>query len=602
MNEIKCPECGKVFSVDEASYASIVNQVRTKELEEEIRRRTAEMEKQQQLKQQSDRLIAERSFQQKLNAKDQELEKRNADIARLEEKVKNSALSMKAEFDKALADKDVEIAQLKEKTKGAVNAVQLEHEKQLADKDTLIARLEEKIKGIAKDKQAEFDRILAEKNTELLSLKNAVEQSKSQTQVAVLEEKNKANETILLKENEIAIWKGKLESEKTDSLRREQDIRQSYELQLKQMQEIIEQYKDFKTKLSTKMLGETLEMHCSNQYNVNIRPILPNAYFEKDNDASEGTKGDFIFRDYDDGFEYISIMFEMKNEMESTVVKHKNEDFFKKLNDDRVKKGCEYAVLVSMLEPDSELYNGGIVDVSYRYPKMYVIRPQFFIPLISLLVQMARKNILLQKELIRAKSLSVDITTFEGKLDEFKNKFGRDFRLASDRFKDAIAAIDKSIKDLQTVRENLVKSEDHLRLANDKAEELTIRKLTYKNPTMKALFNEARNNASRIEEIKDDEEKQVSSMNIEAEATSEKIDKEAMGIVEEQTEKEDVCKLITRKAKIGDWVKKISDSQVGKVVDIQDLPNGLEKLILEYEDGSSGSVYNVMRLYQVVEI
>ena len=446
MNEIKCPECGKVFSVDEASYASIVNQVRTKELEEEIRRRTAEMEKQQQLKQQSDRLIAERSFQQKLNAKDQELEKRNADIARLEEKVKNSALSMKAEFDKALADKDVEIAQLKEKTKGAVNAVQLEHEKQLADKDTLIARLEEKIKGIAKDKQAEFDRILAEKNTELLSLKNAVEQSKSQTQVAVLEEKNKANETILLKENEIAIWKGKLESEKTDSLRREQDIRQSYELQLKQMQEIIEQYKDFKTKLSTKMLGETLEMHCSNQYNVNIRPILPNAYFEKDNDASEGTKGDFIFRDYDDGFEYISIMFEMKNEMESTVVKHKNEDFFKKLNDDRVKKGCEYAVLVSMLEPDSELYNGGIVDVSYRYPKMYVIRPQFFIPLISLLVQMARKNILLQKELIRAKSLSVDITTFEGKLDEFKNKFGRDFRLASDRFKDAIAAIDKSIK------------------------------------------------------------------------------------------------------------------------------------------------------------
>ncbi len=602
MNEIKCPECGKVFSVDEASYASIVNQVRTKELEEEIRRRTAEMEKQQQLKQQSDRLIAERSFQQKLNAKDQELEKRNADIARLEEKVKNSALSMKAEFDKALADKDVEIAQLKEKTKGAVNAVQLEHEKQLADKDTLIARLEEQIKGIAKDKQAEFDRILAEKNTELLSLKNAVEQSKSQTQVAVLEEKNKANETILLKENEIAIWKGKLESEKTDSLRREQDIRQSYELQLKQMQEIIEQYKDFKTKLSTKMLGETLEMHCSNQYNVNIRPILPNAYFEKDNDASEGTKGDFIFRDYDDGFEYISIMFEMKNEMESTVVKHKNEDFFKKLNDDRVKKGCEYAVLVSMLEPDSELYNGGIVDVSYRYPKMYVIRPQFFIPLISLLVQMARKNILLQKELIRAKSLSVDITTFEGKLDEFKNKFGRDFRLASDRFKDAIAAIDKSIKDLQTVRENLVKSEDHLRLANDKAEELTIRKLTYKNPTMKALFNEARNNASRIEEIKDDEEKQVSSMNIEAEATSEKIDKEAMGIVEEQTEKEDVCKLITRKAKIGDWVKKISDSQVGKVVDIQDLPNGLEKLILEYEDGSSGSVYNVMRLYQVVEI
>lgn len=504
MNEIKCPECGKVFSVDEASYASVVNQVRTKEFEEEVRRHVAEIEKQQQLKQQSDKLISEQAFQQKLSAKDQEIEKRNADIARLEEQVKSVAISKQAEFEKRLSDKEIEIAQLKEKVQGAVKAEQLEHEKQLAEKDTLIARLEEKMKGIAKDKQAEFDRILAEKDAELVRLQSAVDQSKSLTQVAVLEEKNKANEVILLKENEIASWKGKLESEKTDALRREQTIRNNYELQLKQMQEMVEQYKDFKIRLSTKMLGESLETHCSNQYNANLRNILTSAYFEKDNDVLEGTKGDFIFRDYDNGFEYISIMFEMKNEMESDGRKHKNEDFFKKLDDDRKKKGCEYAVLVSLLEPDSELYNGGIVDVSYRYPKMYVIRPQFFIPLITLLVQMARKNVSLQKELLQARSLSVDITTFEGKLDEFKNKFGRDYRLASDRFKDAIGAIDKSIKDLQTVRENLVKSEDYLRLANDQAEGLTIRKLTYKNPTMKAMFDEARKNGSKIEEIKDD--------------------------------------------------------------------------------------------------
>ena len=382
MNEIKCPECGKVFSVDEASYASIVNQVRNKELEEEIRRRVAEVEKQQQLKQQSDKLISEQAFQQKLNTKEKELEKRNADIARLEEQVKSIAISKQAEFDKRLSEKELEIAQLREKVQGVVKEKQLESEKQLAEKDTKIARLEEQMKSIAKDKQAEFDRILAEKDAELVRMQSAINQNKSQTQVAILEEKNKANEVILSKENEIATWKGKVESEKVEAIRREQSIRDHYELRLKQMQELVEQYKDFKVRLSTKMLGESLEVHCSNQFNANIRSILPNAYFEKDNDASGGSKGDFIFRDYDDGFEYISIMFEMKNEMDTTATKHKNEDFFKKLNDDRNKKGCEYAVLVSLLEPDSELYTGGIVDVSYRYPKMYVIRPQFFIPLI----------------------------------------------------------------------------------------------------------------------------------------------------------------------------------------------------------------------------
>ena len=619
MNEIKCPECGKVFSVDEASYASIVNQVRTKELEEEIRRRVAEVEKQQQLKHQSDKLISDQAYQQKLNAKDQEIEKRNADIARLEEQVKSIAISKQAEFDKRLSEKELEIAQIKEKAQGTVKEKQLENERLLAEKDTRIARLEEQMKGIAKDKQAEFDRILAEKESELVRLQGVIEQSNSQTKVAVLEEKNKANEIILSKESEIATLKGKVESEKTDALQREQEIRNNYEIRLKQMQELVEQYKDFKVRLSTKMLGESLEVHCSNQYNVNIRPILPHAYFEKDNDASEGSKGDFIFRDYDDGYEYISIMFEMKNEMDTTATKHKNEDFFKKLNDDRNKKGCEYAVLVSLLEPDSELYNGGIVDVSHRYPKMYVIRPQFFIPLISLLVQMARKNVGLQKELIQARSLSVDITTFEGKLDEFKEKFGRDYRLASTKFNDAIASIDKSIKDLQAVRASLVSSEDHLRLANAKAEGLTIRKLTYKNPTMKALFDEARKNSVSKNQTEKEEESFEDVSDIEEsgdyiENHAQKEDNKHLvedDFINDETstsgtsgnDNQEIIhhRVVKRKAVIGDTIQKTVDKQIGKVVDIQELPNGLEKLILEYDDGTSGSVYNVTKLFQVLE-
>ena len=600
MNEIKCPECGKVFSVDEASYASIVNQVRTKELEEEIRRRVAEVEKQQQLKHQSDKLISDQAYQQKLNAKDQEIEKRNADIARLEEQVKSIAISKQAEFDKRLSEKELEIAQIKEKAQGTVKEKQLENERLLAEKDTRIARLEEQMKGIARDKQSEFDKILAEKESELVRLQGVIEQSNSQTKVAVLEEKNKANEIILSKESEIATLKGKVESEKTDALQREQEIRNNYEIRLKQMQEMVEQYKDFKAKLSTKMLGESLEVHCSNQYNANIRSILPNAYFEKDNDASEGSKGDFIFRDYDDGYEYISIMFEMKNEMESTAVKHKNEDFFKKLNDDRNKKKCEYAVLVSLLEPDNDLYNGGIVDVSYRYPKMYVIRPQFFIPLITLLVQMARKNVALQKELIQARSLSVDITTFESKLDDFKKGFSYNYRLASKKYSEAIDAIDKSIKDLQTVRASLISSENNLRLANEKAEDLTIRKLTYKNPTMKALLNEARNNASKIEEIKDESEGTEFADVIE----------EPNNLVEDNNEEYDNSRseevkenhtTTTRKANVGDTIIRTSDNLIGKVVEIQTTANGLEKLILELEDGSKGSVYNNTRLFQVLE-
>ena len=340
--------------------------------------------------------------------------------------------------------------------------------------------------------QLEFNKLMAEKENEIIRLKADLENGESKIRVAVLQEQNKSKDQLQEKDQKIAELKNELTAKDKDAQTREQNLKENYTLQLQEKQTQIDYYKDLKTRLSTKMVGETLEQHCSTQFNTTIRPLMPNAYFEKDNDASEGSKGDFIFRDFDDDFDYISIMFEMKNENDTTQTKHKNEDFLKKLDEDRHKKNCEYAVLVSLLEPDNETYNTGIVDVSYKYEKMYVIRPQFFIPIITLLVQAAKKSLDYKRQLVIAQSKEVDVTNFENKLMEFKEKFGNNVKDAHNRFHDAIAAIDKSIADLQKVRENLLKSDDHLRLANDKVEGLTIHKLTYKNPTMKAKFDEAR--------------------------------------------------------------------------------------------------------------
>ena len=342
-------------------------------------------------------------------------------------------------------------------------------------------------------KQLEFTQQLAAKDTEIAKLKAGLAEGEAKIRVAVLEEQNKSKDELQKKEQKIAQLQNEMTSKESEAQARVITLKEMYDMQLKEKQTLIDYYKDLKTRLSTKMVGETLEQHCSTQFNTTIRTLLPNAYFEKDNDASEGSKGDFIFRDKDDDFEYISIMFEMKNESDTTANRHKNEDFLKKLDDDRRKKGCEYAVLVSLLEPDNETYNTGIVDMSHRYEKMYVIRPQFFIPIITLLVQAAKKSLDYKRQLVIAQSKEVDVTNFEAKLNEFRDLFGKNVKNAHDRFQDAIAAIDKSIADLQKVKDNLLKSDDHLRLANGKVDDLTIRKLTYKNPTMKAKFDEARN-------------------------------------------------------------------------------------------------------------
>ena len=423
MRELKCSKCGNVFKVDEADYASIVNQVKNSEFEAEVCKRI-------------DELKAQQGAQAKV---------KEAELSILKDKLASIEDKKKLEISQAVSDKDLEIARLK-------NAIELQKSEQ--DKAVMAAR--EKMQEDITKKEHELAKLRSAKELEIAELRNQTTLSKSQSE---LEKKA---------------------------------IKEEYEAKLRIAQEQVDYYKDLKTKMSTKMIGETLEAHCSNVFNGQMRPLFPNAYFEKDNDASGGSKGDFIFRDYEEGTEYISIMFEMKNEADTTATKHKNEDFFKKLDEDRKKKNCEYAVLVSLLEQDNELYNNGIVDVSYKYPKMYVIRPQFFMPIITLLVNASKKSLEYRKELAIAKSQSLDITNFEEKLLEFKEKFGKNYELASRRFREAIKEIDKSIDALNKTKEALLSSENNLRLANDKAEELTIRKLTYKNPTMKALFDEAR--------------------------------------------------------------------------------------------------------------
>ena len=341
--------------------------------------------------------------------------------------------------------------------------------------------------------EQQFERRLAQKDETIVQLNAAIKQHDSNLQIALLNKQRETQEIIQKKNFQIQQLQAEAELKKSQAQIRESELIKRHENELKAKQDLVDYYKDLKTRMSTKMIGETLEIHCSTLFNQMLRPVMPNAYFEKDNDASDGTKGDFIFRDSEDGTEYVSIMFEMKNEMDTTATKHKNEDFFKKLDEDRRKKNCEFAVLVSLLEPESELYNGGIVDVSYRYPKMYVIRPQFFIPIITLLVQTSKKSLEYKKQLLLAQSKEVDVTNFENKLMDFKNKFGRHYELASKKFDDAIKQIDDTIAKLLKVKENLLGSENNLRLANQDTEELTIRKLTYKNPTMKAKFDEARN-------------------------------------------------------------------------------------------------------------
>lgn len=435
MQEIKCPKCGEVFVVDESGYANIVKQVRDKEFAKELKKREEELKDVQQKDLDLVLLEQKNQLDKALSAKDAELSEKDKKIQELEACIKNNEISRNLAVSEAVNAKEKEIS----KTKDEINT----------------------IKADFFAKNMERDKELAEKNTEIIRLKDQLSNKDTEKQLG------------------------------EESLKREYEAKLKHkDEQLKEKDEQIDYYKDFKARQSTKMVGESLEQHCLTQFNSLRMTAFPTAYFEKDNDAKSGSKGDFIFRESVEGTEFISIMFEMKNEMDETATKHKNEDFFKELDKDRREKKCEYAVLVSLLEMDNELYNNGIVDVSYRYEKMYVIRPQFFIPMITLLRNAALNSLKYRQELEAAKNQQLDIAHFEENMNAFKQGFGRNYEIASKKFKTAIDEIDKTITHLQKTKDALLSSENQLRLANNKAEDLSIKKLTKNAPSVRKMFEE----------------------------------------------------------------------------------------------------------------
>lgn len=549
MNEIKCPHCGKVFQVDERGFADILRQVRTAEFDKEIAQREGMLQEQnaQAVK------LAVAKAQQDAQA---ETAQRDARIAELETRLaaekrereqaeKSSQIEHANELEAALAKKQAEIVQLQADVKklsadhDAQNRIaKAEHERLLSDataqRDAEIAALRQQLSSqesafkqqlesqvqqysqkIAADK-AESARVAAEESAKLQQtivaqkqqLESQTQQFRAEKELAVSEacavaerQRDELAAQVKLQEARAAQEQAALREKMTNELAAKDEL-------IKYKDEEIARVKEMKARLSTKMVGESLERHCETEFNKIRATAFPHAYFEKDNDVVDGTKGDFVFRETDPatGEEVVSIMFEMKNENDETRTKHKNEDFFAKLDSDRKKKGCEYAVLCTMLEPENELYNEGIVDVSYRYEKMYVIRPQFFIPIISILRNAALSALQYKTELAEVRNQNIDITNFENSMEDFKTKFARNYDLASRKFQTAIDEIDKTIDHLQKTKEALLGSERNLRLANDKAQDLTIKKLTRKNPTMKAKFAALKEGENALPEAADQED------------------------------------------------------------------------------------------------
>lgn len=549
MNEIKCPHCGKVFQVDERGFADILRQVRTAEFDKEIAQREGMLQEQ---NAQAVKLAVAKAQQDaqaetaQRDARIAELETRLAAEKREREQVeKSSQIEHANELEAALAKKQAEIVQLQADVKklsadhDAQNRIaKAEHERLLSDataqRDAEIAALRQQLSSqesafkqqlesqvqrysqkIAADK-AESARVAAEESAKLQQtivaqkqrLESQTQQFRAEKELAVSEaravaerQRDELAAQVKLQEARAAQEQAALREKMTNELAAKDEL-------IKYKDEEIARVKEMKARLSTKMVGESLERHCETEFNKIRATAFPHAYFEKDNDVVDGTKGDFVFRETDPamGEEVVSIMFEMKNENDETRTKHKNEDFFAKLDSDRKKKGCEYAVLCTMLEPENELYNEGIVDVSYRYEKMYVIRPQFFIPIISILRNAALSALQYKTELAEVRNQNIDITNFENSMEDFKTKFARNYDLASRKFQTAIDEIDKTIDHLQKTKEALLGSERNLRLANDKAQDLTIKKLTRKNPTMKAKFAALKEGENALPEAADQED------------------------------------------------------------------------------------------------
>lgn len=472
MHQIKCPHCGETFQIDKTSYANIASQVRTSEFDQELHNRLVQINEEHQ----KDIALAEEKISKLLTEQLNDKEKELAQLAVEKDQV----------ISQLTVEKEREITQLKNDKEQALT-------KLIAEKEQALAKLQAQI-DLQKEKNAAS---LVEKETQIKA--DLTEQlTQRDKQIADLEAQLKqienthkisSMELVTAKDKEINELTNRLQLQEKETLIEQKNLKERYEIQLMQKDETIAFYKDFKAKQSTKMVGESLEQHCEIQFNEIRATAFPRAQFGKDNDARSGSKGDYIYREYDEhGTEIISIMFEMKNENDETATKKKNEHFFKELDKDRTEKKCEYAILVSLLEADNELYNNGIVDVSYAYEKMYVIRPQFFIPMISLLRNAAMNSLQYKQELALTREQNIDIAHFEEDLEEFKSAFARNYDLASRKFQTAIDEIDKTITHLEKTKAALLSSENNLRLANNKADDLTVKKLTRNNPTMRAKF------------------------------------------------------------------------------------------------------------------
>lgn len=462
MNEIKCPHCGKAFKIDEAGYANILKQVRDTDFEKQLHDRLELAEK----------------------------EKRNA--------VELAEAKLASELQKTAAVKDAEIQELKARLEAGEVARRLAVTEALSSVEKERDTLANELAQAKHDKHAAAELAEAKRVNELQKAAAAKEAEiqglNAKLDAIEVAQKLAITEAVSAIEKERDELKNGLQRVELEKQLAEKSLKDKYETQVKDRDDQIERLRDMKARLSTKMVGETLEQHCETEFNRIRATAFSQAYFEKDNDARSGSKGDYIFRDSDEaGTEIVSIMFEMKNESDETATKKKNEDFLKELDKDRTEKNCEYAVLVSLLEPDSELYNSGIVDVSHRYRKMYVVRPQFFIPIITLLRNAAQNSLKYKTELALVKAQNIDITNFENELDEFKIGFARNYELASKKFKTAIDEIDKTIEHLQKTKDALLGSENNLRLANNKADDLSVKKLTKGNPTMAAKFSDLKN-------------------------------------------------------------------------------------------------------------
>ena len=527
MSQIKCPNCGTVFQVDESQYHEILQQVRNEEFEKELNERQKNSNQVIQSK-------LEKEYEAKLSQKALEIKELQAnkeqEIISLKEQLKSTEQIIKSQTEKAYqeqlnkkeleikqlqsdfnqkqSDKEQEVISLKEKLEASTQLTktetQKEYQEQLNQKDLEISKLHAKLDQILSQNkinesktEQEYKLQLQAKENEIQALKNNIS---SNEKVLKANLENTYQSRLNEKNLEIQSLKQDMDKAKVENELNVKSIKQDLQNQIEQEKydtllqtkdEQIAYYKDFKLKQSTKMIGESLEQHCEIEFNKLRATGFQNAYFEKDNDARTGSKGDYIYRELDEnGIEIISIMFEMKNENDKTATKHKNEDFLKELDKDRNEKNCEYAVLVSMLEPENELYNTGIVDKSHRYPKMYVIRPQFFIPMITILRNAAFNSMQYKNELQLVRNQNIDITNFEESMNDFKQKFSRNYELASKKFNTAIEEIDKTISHLQKTKEALLSSERQLQLANNKAEDLTIKRLTRNNPTMKQKFDE----------------------------------------------------------------------------------------------------------------